>query len=134
MGNGDSFKLSQLEWTQAFHYVLVNSPAAQPLLRECEVETRRELGRRASETAINKAVHRKLVSWVQKKILDGSTSHNEDWMTLARGPNVHARRFTIYDINGYRFRTIAREEGLKTQNSGVATKFGTDSVSSSSGS
>ncbi|CAN1262765.1 hypothetical protein LINPERPRIM_LOCUS11395, partial [Linum perenne] len=51
-------------------------------------------------------------------------------MTLARGPNVHARRFTIYDINGYRFRTIAREEGLKTQNSGVAAKFGTDSVSS----
>ncbi|CAN1170157.1 hypothetical protein LINPERPRIM_LOCUS237 [Linum perenne] len=46
---------------------MVNSPAAQPLLRECEAETRRELGRRASETAINKALHKKLVSWVQKK-------------------------------------------------------------------
>ncbi|CAN0925135.1 hypothetical protein LINGRAHAP2_LOCUS34588, partial [Linum grandiflorum] len=49
-------------------------------------------------------------------------------MTLARGPKVRARRYTSYDVNGYRFRTVARDRGLKTQNSGVAAKFGTDSV------
>ncbi|CAN1163593.1 hypothetical protein LINPERPRIM_LOCUS32715, partial [Linum perenne] len=93
-----------------------------------EAETRRELGRRASETAVNKAVHKKIVGWVQNKILDQSATYNADLMTLARGPNVSATRFTAYDINGYRFRIVDRDQPLKTQNSGVAAKFGTDSV------
>ncbi|KAK4737515.1 hypothetical protein R3W88_001212 [Solanum pinnatisectum] len=38
---------------------------------------------------------------------------------IARGPYVNARRFTAYNINGSKFRTLSREEGLKTLNSGV---------------
>jgi hypothetical protein len=38
---------------------------------------------------------------------------------LARGPNNIARRFHGYNINGFKFRTEKKEQGLKTQNSGV---------------
>jgi len=45
---------------------------------------------------------------------------------------MQARRFTAYNVNGYKFRTLAREEGMKTQNSGVFGAFGTNSYASTS--
>jgi len=54
-----------------------------------------------------------------------------DLKFLARGPSVNARRFTAYNINGSKFRTLAREEGLKTQNSGVFLTSKTSCVASS---
>ena len=50
---------------------------------------------------------------------------------LAQGPLDNATRFTAYNINGFKFRTLAREEGLKTQNSGVFLTSNTSCVSSS---
>lgn len=50
---------------------------------------------------------------------------------LARGPSVNARRFIAYNINGSKFRTLAREEGLKTHNSGVSLTSQTSCVASS---
>ncbi|CAN0918214.1 hypothetical protein LINGRAHAP2_LOCUS30745, partial [Linum grandiflorum] len=133
IGAGETFQLSDMEWKQAHRYVLVNAPMVEPFLQECEAETRRRLGRRTNETTFQKNVHKSFVNWFANRILnDHSTVHNEDLMTLARGPKVRARRYTAYDVNGYRFRTVARDRGLKTQNSGVAAKFGTDSVASSS--
>ena len=44
---------------------------------------------------------------------------SSDLQFLARSPMDKARRFTGYNINGFKFRTLARDEGLKTQNSGV---------------
>ena len=38
---------------------------------------------------------------------------------MARGPLQHARRFSAYNVNGFKFRTLERENGFKTQNSGV---------------
>ncbi|CAN1822998.1 hypothetical protein LINPERHAP1_LOCUS30189, partial [Linum perenne] len=49
---------------------------------------------------------------------------------LARGPNQMAKRYNGYDINGYHFRTVDRDQSLKTQNSGVSGTFITTSVSS----
>lgn len=51
---------------------------------------------------------------------------------LARGPIDKARRFTAYNVNGYKFRTLERDQRLKTQNSGVFCTFGTRSYSSNS--
>jgi hypothetical protein len=51
---------------------------------------------------------------------------------LAQGPIDKARRFTTYNVNGHKFRTVARDRGLKSQNSGVWGTFGTRSYSSSS--
>nr|GLL44794.1 uncharacterized protein LOC109162939 [Ipomoea trifida] len=43
----------------------------------------------------------------------------------------YVERFSSYNINGLRFRTVNREEGLKSQNSGVFVIAGTPSVASS---
>ncbi|XP_019417184.1 PREDICTED: uncharacterized protein LOC109328254 [Lupinus angustifolius] len=50
---------------------------------------------------------------------------------LARGPLDIARRFTTYNINGFKFRTLAREEGMRMQNSGVFLTSNTSCISSS---
>lgn len=42
-----------------------------------------------------------------------------DMEFLARGPTIYARMFTTYNINGFKFRTLSREQGLKTQKNGV---------------
>ncbi|KAK2444095.1 hypothetical protein QL285_015148 [Trifolium repens] len=54
-----------------------------------------------------------------------------DMKFLARGPLDNARRFTAYNVNGFKFRTLALEEGLRTQNSGVFLTSNTSCVSSS---
>ncbi|KAJ1424640.1 hypothetical protein SESBI_11596 [Sesbania bispinosa] len=43
----------------------------------------------------------------------------------------HAKRYTAYNINGFKFRTIDRDEGLKTQNNGVFLTSNTLCVASS---
>jgi hypothetical protein len=53
-------------------------------------------------------------------------------ISLAQGPFDKVRRFTAYNVNGFKFRTLSRDTLLKTQNSGVFGMFGTRSYSSSS--
>ncbi|KAM3376457.1 hypothetical protein P3S68_015172 [Capsicum galapagoense] len=50
---------------------------------------------------------------------------------LAQGPARDARRFSVYNINGFKFRTFSREQGLKTHNSGVFLVSNTLCVTSS---
>ena len=38
---------------------------------------------------------------------------------LAQGPAQDARRFCAYNINGFKFITLSKEQGSKTQDSGV---------------
>ncbi|PHU02210.1 hypothetical protein BC332_27461 [Capsicum chinense] len=52
-----------------------------------------------------------------------------DLQFLARGPSLSARRFSAYNINGFKFRTLSREQGLKTQNIGVFLTFDTSYIS-----
>nr|KYP59372.1 hypothetical protein KK1_014806 [Cajanus cajan] len=51
---------------------------------------------------------------------------------LAMGPIDCAKRFSAYNVNGFKFRTLERDEGLKTQNRGILGTFGTRSYASSS--
>jgi hypothetical protein len=65
--------------------------------------------------------------------LDSLSGSDKDVLiSLAQGPLDQARRFTAYNVNGFKFRTLARDKLLKTQNSGVFGSFGTRSYSSSS--
>ncbi|XP_039116440.1 uncharacterized protein LOC120251851 [Dioscorea cayenensis subsp. rotundata] len=48
-------------------------------------------------------------------------------LALVQGPINQAKRYSAYNVNGYKFRTLEREKGLKTQNSGVFGTFGTRS-------
>lgn len=52
-----------------------------------------------------------------------------EMMNLATGPVRHAMRYTAYNVNGFHFRTVARDAGCNTQNSGVFGSFGTRSYS-----
>ena len=56
---------------------------------------------------------------------------SDDLKYLARGPTPHARRFTAFNVNGFKFRTQSREHGMKTQNSGVFLTSSTSCVASS---
>ena len=58
-------------------------------------------------------------------------TYSDDIKLLAQGPFQQARRWTAYNVNGYKFRTTAREQGLKTQNNGVFVTAGTTSFASS---
>ena len=53
--------------------------------------------------------------------VDNRMEVSDDLNFLARGPLRQARRFDAYNINGFKFRTVDREEGFKTQNSGIFT-------------
>ena len=55
----------------------------------------------------------------------------DDLKYLAQGPTPHARRFTAFNVNGFKFRTESREKGKKTQNSGVFLTSSTSCVVSS---
>jgi len=56
---------------------------------------------------------------------------SNDLKYLAQGPTTHARRFTAFNVNGYKFRTESREHGMKSQNSGVFLTSSTSCVASS---
>ncbi|KAH0743977.1 hypothetical protein KY290_031970 [Solanum tuberosum] len=64
--------------------------------------------------------------------LDISSTVSDDLKFLANGPAPHARRFTIFNINGIKFRTTSREHELKTQNNGVFLTSSTTCIASSS--
>ncbi|QHO13700.1 uncharacterized protein DS421_15g517780 [Arachis hypogaea] len=68
------------------------------------------------------------VMWFQVPM--ESTLHSKDLKLLACGPMIQARRFGAYNVNGYKFRTITKENGLKTQNSGVYVSSNTRSYAS----
>lgn len=53
-----------------------------------------------------------------------------DMEFLARGPKTDARRFTTYNINGFKFRTLSREQGWQTQNSVVFLTSDTSCIAS----
>ncbi|KAL4328839.1 hypothetical protein AHAS_Ahas13G0240200 [Arachis hypogaea] len=48
-----------------------------------------------------------------------STEYSNEIKCLACEPILQARCYGAYNVNGYKFRTMAKDEGMKTQNSGV---------------
>ncbi|KAL4300228.1 hypothetical protein AHAS_Ahas17G0179900 [Arachis hypogaea] len=59
-----------------------------------------------------------------------STEYSNEIKYLACGPILQARRYGAYNVNGYKFRTMAKDEGMKTQNSGVYVSSNTRSYAS----
>ncbi|XP_045831553.1 uncharacterized protein LOC123922941 [Trifolium pratense] len=122
VGASSMFTLTQMQKLQVHRYVLLNCAAVTPFVDEFrEFIKRSSRSRRPSATEIEKRVNKEFVGWFQRLILKPEivTTMSADLQFLARGPLDKARRFTAYNINGFKFRTLAREEGLKTQNSGV---------------
>ncbi|QHO30023.1 uncharacterized protein DS421_8g229830 [Arachis hypogaea] len=68
------------------------------------------------------------VMWFQVPM--ESTLHLKDLKLLAFSPMIQARRFGTYNVNGYKFRTIIKENVLKTQSNGVYVSSNTRSYAS----
>ncbi|CAA0817214.1 Unknown protein [Striga hermonthica] len=131
---GEGSEGSDEKKQQAHRYVLMNSGLVDEYIKEFENLTKRRLRSRTRASAeIQKVVNRDFASWFSRRMMniDGLEEVSDDIKFLARGPLDHARRYSSYNINGLRFRTMNREEGLKTQNSGVFLFAGTPSVASS---
>ncbi|XP_058740977.1 uncharacterized protein LOC131613315 [Vicia villosa] len=89
-----------------------------------------------SATEIDKKVHREFAHWFRNRIcnnLDNIDGVDKDVLiSLAYGPFDKVKRFTAFNVNGFKFRMLERDNSLKTQNSGVFGMFGTRSYSSNS--
>ncbi|WVZ18489.1 hypothetical protein V8G54_005811 [Vigna mungo] len=130
VGGSSMFTLTHMQKLQAHRYVLLNCAIVTPFVED--LIKRRSRGRRPSTTEIETRVFKEFVDWFQRRIMNPETinSMSTDLKFLARGPLDNARRFTAYNINGFKFRTLTRDEGLRTQNSGVFLTSNTACVSS----
>ncbi|WJX68174.1 hypothetical protein P8452_52570 [Trifolium repens] len=116
------FSLPNMEMIQAHRYVLANCGLVDPFREKFKTEvTRMYRGKRNSTRVVEEYVHQHFHEWFKEYV-----ARKDDFMDitseiewLARGPNNIARRFHGYNINGFKFRTEKKEQGLKTQNSGV---------------
>ncbi|XP_020972577.1 uncharacterized protein LOC110269226 [Arachis ipaensis] len=131
VGAASFYTLTPVEKLQAHRYVLVNCLAVEKYLNEFRVITKRKLrSRTRSQSHIDSVVHREFSDWFKHKVTLGSSMHSNELQWLACGPNVQVSRYTSYNVNGFMFRTLSREEGLKTQNSGVYITSDTRSYTS----
>ncbi|KAK7258274.1 hypothetical protein RIF29_23845 [Crotalaria pallida] len=125
VGAFSTFELSTLEKIQAHRYLLLNCPAVKPYIDEFKDHVRRRSkGRKPTATQLQKIVNKEFIDWFPRKIMNPDISNNvlDDLKFLAKGPAQHARRFSAFNINGLKFRTIAREVDSTTQNSDMPKK------------
>nr|XP_025695093.1 uncharacterized protein LOC112796725 [Arachis hypogaea] len=139
MGNSKGaftvFELSPMEKKQAHRYVVLNCPYVKPFIDDFkDFIRRRSKGRRPSNVEIEKRVNKDFVTWFPTQLMnpDVMNTMHEDLRYLARGPSRYAKRFSTFSINGFSFRTTNRDNGLKTQNSGVFLMSSTPCVASAS--
>ncbi|OIT38952.1 hypothetical protein A4A49_63370, partial [Nicotiana attenuata] len=141
IGGSTIFPLSPLEKTQAHRYVLLNCAAVKPFIDEFRNRIKRNSrGRRPSATEVERRINKEFPDWFPKRVKiilfvrimnpDIANTISTDLEFLARGPMPDARRFTAYNINGFKFQIVSREQGLKTQNSGVFLTSDTSCIAS----
>ena len=76
--------------------------------------------RSSSSAEIDRHVHREFPAWFTNQVINDPRrgDFNPDFVALATGPCEWARRFTAYNVNGFKFRTMARDNRHATQNLG----------------
>ena len=78
---------------------------------------------------IDTMVHRGFADWFTK-IIRNEPNPPPSLVNLAAGPFEYVQRYSAYNVNGFHFRTVARDGSRLTQNSGVFGSFGTRSYAS----
>ncbi|XP_072054358.1 uncharacterized protein [Arachis hypogaea] len=122
------FELTPMEKHQAHRHVLVNCDAVVPFLEE---KTKRSMRHQTRSPAkIDSVIHAEFSQWFNAQVLLESTIQSNELKLLACGPMIQARRFGTYNVNGYKFRTVTKENGMKTQNSRVYISSNTRSYAS----
>ncbi|KAM3267533.1 hypothetical protein P3S67_032289 [Capsicum chacoense] len=111
--------LTHLEKKQAHRYVSLNCAAVKPF-----IDTR---GGRVSATEKERRVSKEFPDWFPNRIMNPHIADtiSYEMKFLAQVLARDARRFSAYNINGLKFRTLFREQRLKTQDSGVFLVFNT---------
>ncbi|KAJ1386045.1 hypothetical protein SESBI_41176 [Sesbania bispinosa] len=134
VGSSSTITLTPIEKIQGHRYLLLNCPVVKPYIDEFRAFIKRKnRARRPSATEIEKIVTKEFATWFPQRVtnLDITNSIPEEIKFLAKGPMPHAKRYTAYNINGFKFRTVDRDKGLKTQNNGVFLTSNTLCVASS---
>ncbi|XP_058770484.1 uncharacterized protein LOC131644106 isoform X1 [Vicia villosa] len=137
VGGSSYYTLTPIEKLQAHRHVLTNCPIVDDYLKQFRSITQNQMRRSQRSVAeIDKKVHREFAHWFRNRIcnnLDNIHGPDKDVLiSLAHGPFDKVKRFTAFNVNGFKFRTLERDNLLKTQNSGVFGMFGTRSYSSNS--
>ncbi|CAI8590840.1 unnamed protein product [Vicia faba] len=125
VGGSSYYTLTPTEKLQAHRHVLTNCPIVDDYLKQFRSFTQNQMRRsQRSATEIDKKI---------RNNLDNIHGPDKDVLiSLAHGPFDKVKRFTVFNVNGFKFRTLERDNLLKTQNSGVFGMFGTRSYSSNS--
>ncbi|XP_016471415.2 uncharacterized protein LOC107793551 [Nicotiana tabacum] len=120
-GGGDWTKLNDLEIKQAHFYILQNCAEIGPFIEE-----HLEILTKENSRNVAKRHKEEFPLWFQKKVIqlkdNGDSRITDQLLALARGPDLRVECHNGYVLNGFRFRTMASEKFLKTQNSGVVVK------------
>lgn len=80
---------------------------------------------------IDRHVHLHFSQWLKQNVEKSFDGISADIRCLAPGPSDKVLKFSAYNINGFKFRVIERDQDLKTQNCGVFVSAETISYSSS---
>ncbi|XP_073224821.1 uncharacterized protein [Cicer arietinum] len=123
VGGSSYYTVTPIEKLHAHRHILTNCIIVDYYQRQYRSIIRSQMRSGARST-----------SEVDKKIcnnLDNISGSDENFLiSLAQGPSDKVRRFTAFNVNGFKFRTLARDNLLKTQNSGFFGMFGTRNYSS----
>ncbi|XP_038702466.1 uncharacterized protein LOC119999044 [Tripterygium wilfordii] len=99
--------------------------------REYEaIVRRRNRNRRPPPNEIDRIVNETFHIWFSSHVQNMGNDISKELRWLAKGPNIVAKQFDSYSINGFKFRTKGCEEFLKSQNSGVVVTAKTTSYAS----
>ncbi|KAM3265521.1 hypothetical protein P3L10_002515 [Capsicum annuum] len=126
--------LTHLEKTQAHRYVLLNCAAVKQFIDEFRDYIERSTrGLRLLATEVERRVSKEFPDWFPKRIMNPNIEYtiSDEIKFLAQGPARNGRRFSTYNISGFKFQTLSREQGLKTKNSGVFLVSNTFCIASS---
>ncbi|XP_072090625.1 uncharacterized protein [Arachis hypogaea] len=131
VGVATHFKLSQMEQHQAHRHVLANCEAVSEFIDSFR-QKNKENATRSNKVAIkiDSIVHKEFVQWFKQEVPIESTEYSNEIKCLECRPRLQARRYRAYNVNGYKFRTMAKDEGMKFQNSGVYVSSNTRSYAS----
>ncbi|KAJ1390448.1 Transposase-associated domain [Sesbania bispinosa] len=124
---GEPFALDFQSKAQAHRYILFNCEELQVYIREHDDSINSHTKKR--KWAKEKVQSQDFSEWFRNRAMKDDVPFQ--LKELSRGPNVVAKRFSGYLINGYRFHTMKRDARRKTQNSGVTLVSLTPSFASS---
>ncbi|XP_019089821.1 PREDICTED: uncharacterized protein LOC104732468 [Camelina sativa] len=135
VGAGHVWTLTYIERQQAHRHVLINCQLLDHLQERYKNELVSRISgqsRRNRAIDIDREIHLNFAKWMREKVEENDIDGiDDDLRCLAIGPSDKVVKYTTYNVNDFKFRTIERDADLKTQNSGVYVAAETMSYASS---